>query len=301
VYGLGALATDPHAVAQIFRAKGRPAFNPLIVHVGGKEQAQQYSACWNASAERLSDAFWPGPLTLILARSAGIPDVVTGGRNTVALRLPALPVTLRLLARVGQPLAAPSANRSNRVSPTRAEHVLADLDGLVDLILDSGPTSIGLESTVVDLTGAVVRILRPGPIDERRIAECLGTPVENQDLIIDEASSSRPKLASPGQLEVHYAPRKPAFRVNSVSELACISLPERAALLVLGWPAPADLPESVYLECLAQPEAAARELYETLHQFDALPVDCIVIVMPPDLPEWRAIRDRVVRASKPAR
>ncbi len=152
VYGLGALATDAAAVERIYQAKGRPAFNPLIVHVDGISQARQCASDWPEAADRLAGMFWPGPLTLVLRRSSLIPDVVTAGRDTVALRVPLPLVARSLIAQVGQPLAAPSANRSNRLSPTRAEHVLADLGGLIELILDSGPTSFGLESTVVDLT-----------------------------------------------------------------------------------------------------------------------------------------------------
>ncbi len=298
VYGLGALAIDPAAVDRIYQAKGRPPFNPLIVHVDEIVQARQCTAVWPAAADRLAGTFWPGPLTLVLPRSSLIPDVVTGGRQTVAIRVP-LPLVARgLIERVGHPLAAPSANRSNRLSPTRVEHVLSDLDGRIDLILDSGPTSFGLESTVLDLTGSPFRILRPGPIGPEEIGHCLGG--------LDQVAFNREGVArhpgelpaSPGMLEVHYAPRTPALRVGAAADLARISWPANAALLVLGPTALPDIPASLHLVELAEPRAAAQRLYAILHEFDALHLDVIVIVMPPDQPEWRTIRDRLVRASR---
>ena len=174
VYGLGAVATNESAVARIFEAKGRPSVNPLIVHVDGIGQARQCTATWSETAQLLAEHFWPGPLTMVLPRSALIPHIVTAGRETVGLRVPATTIAHGLIERVGQPLAAPSANRSNRVSPTCGEHVLADLDGRIDLILDSGPTTVGLESTVLDLTRSPLRILRPGPIGPRELEQCLG-------------------------------------------------------------------------------------------------------------------------------
>ncbi len=299
VYGLGALATDPAAVDRIYQAKGRPPFNPLIVHVGDIVQARQCTAVWPRAADRLAGTFWPGPLTLVLPRLSLIPDVVTGGRETVAIRVPLPPVARGLIDWVGQPLAAPSANRSNRLSPTRAEHVLSELDGRIDLILDSGPTSFGLESTVLDLTGSPFRILRPGPIGPEAIAQCLGGLDQVADTREHMARPSDESPASPGMLHVHYAPRTPALRVDSVEDLAKNSWPVNAALLVLGPTALPDIPASLHLVELAEPRAAAQRLYSILHEFDALNLDVIVIVMPPDQPEWRAIRDRLVRASRP--
>ncbi|MGA2703878.1 MAG: L-threonylcarbamoyladenylate synthase [Isosphaeraceae bacterium] len=299
VYGLGALATDPAAVDRIYHAKGRPPFNPLIVHVEGITQARQCTAVWPKAADRLAGTFWPGPLTLVLTRSSLIPDVVTGGRQTVALRIPLPPVARGLIERVGQPLAAPSANRSNRVSPTRAEHVLSDLDGRIDLILDSGPTSFGLESTVLDLTGSPFRILRPGPIGPEAIAQCLGGLDQVADTREYVARPPGESPASPGMLDVHYSPRTPALRVDSVEDLVKISWPANAALLVLGPKALPDLPSALHFEELTEPKAAGRRLYSILHEWDALNLGVIVIVMPPDQPEWRTIRDRLVRAARP--
>jgi len=299
VYGLGALATDPAAVERIYQAKGRPPFNPLIVHVEGINQARQCTAVWPEAADRLAGRFWPGPLTLVLPRSSLIPDVVTGGRETVALRVPLPQVARGLIERVGQPLAAPSANRSNRLSPTRSEHVLSDLDGRIDLILDSGPTSFGLESTVLDLTSTPFRILRPGPIGPEAIAQCLGGLDQVADTWEHVARPPEESPASPGMLDVHYAPRTPTLRVNAVADLAENSWPANAALLVLGTTAPPDLPASLHLVEVEDPQAAGQTLYAILHDLDALNLDLIVIVMPPDLPEWRTIRDRLVRAARP--
>lgn len=299
VYGLGAIATDAAAVARIFDAKGRPSFNPLIVHMDGIDQARQCTTAWPEIAQRLAGRFWPGPLTLVLPRSALVPLIVTGGRETVAMRVPATQVARGLIALVGQPLAAPSANRSNRLSPTRAEHVLADLDGRIELILDSGPTAIGLESTVLDLTRSPLRILRPGPIGPEEIEQCLGGIDQVADTREDVARPPGELPASPGMLNVHYAPRTPALRVDSVEDLAKISWPKNPALLVLGPTALPDLPASLHLVELADPKAAGQRLYSVLHQCDALNVDVIVIVMPPDQPEWRTIRNRLVRAARP--
>ena len=174
VYGLGAIATLPEAVSRIFAAKERPAINPVIVHVAGVAQAGHCVAEWPATAQTLAERFWPGPLTLVLNRSAIIPDQVTAGNDTVGVRAPAGKVARGLIERTGQPIAAPSANRSNRISPTRAEHVLADLDGRIDLIIDSGPTALGLESTVLDLTTSTPRLLRPGPISIEELEAVLG-------------------------------------------------------------------------------------------------------------------------------
>jgi L-threonylcarbamoyladenylate synthase len=299
VYGLGAVATNPGAVGRIFEAKGRPSFNPLIVHVQGAEQARLCTSFWPETAGPLAQQFWPGPLTLVLLRSALIPDVVTGGRDTVALRVPASSIALGLIQHAGLPLAAPSANRSNRVSPTRAEHVQADLDGRIDLILDSGPTDLGLESTVIDLTASPLRVLRPGPVTVEQIALCLNELDTVELPAVDPAPADRP--ASPGMLSLHYAPATPAWRVEHTGDLTTLELPARSAIVFFG---PAILPEidqAIHRVHLPEPILAGRELYLTLRRLDALGLEQIVVVMPPDQPEWAAIRDRLTRASRPAR
>src|SRR5262245_24196245 len=199
VYGLGALALDPAAVGHIFTAKGRPASNPLIVHVA-EPGPHDLAAAWPAAAARLAERFWPGPLTLVLTRTERVPDIVTAGGLTVALRMPAHPVALALLRAVGVPVAAPSANRSTRLSPTLAAHILDGLDGRIDLILDAGPTAGGLESTVLDLTTDPPRLLRPGLVTPAEIEAVVG-PVARS-----ASTETAGPLPSPGMLARHYAP-----------------------------------------------------------------------------------------------
>jgi L-threonylcarbamoyladenylate synthase len=295
VYGLGALATDERAVSRIYAAKGRPAINPLIVHVASINQARSCVTDWPASAETLVAHFWPGPLTLVLTRADQIPDIVSAGKPTVGLRMPASRVARGLIERTAEPVAAPSANRSNRLSPTRAEHVLADLDGRIDLILDSGPTALGLESTVLDVTSALPRLLRPGPITSLE----LETVLSGLSVTMPEAGESQAHPSSPGQSAVHYSPRTPSFRVDSVAELADLAHLEEIALVSIGSPG-SSLARPVTREFrLESPTEAARLLYELLHQCDSLNVRAIVVVMPPDRPEWLAVRDRLLRATRP--
>src|SRR5262249_19767115 len=209
VYGLGANALDEAAVRRVFEAKGRPANNPLIVHVTHAEQAVGLTGDWPEAAAKLAARFWPGPLTLVLPRSPRVPDVVTAGGPTVAVRMPAHPVAFGLIRAAGVPLAAPSANRSGELSPTRAEHVLVSLGGRIPLILDGGPTTGGIESTVVDVTGTPVRLLRPGLVsvaDLERIVGPLAVP--------SPLDTSETALPSPGMLSRHYAPRTPVTLVD---------------------------------------------------------------------------------------
>jgi L-threonylcarbamoyladenylate synthase len=295
VYGLGAVASDVDAVERIFSAKGRPGQNPLIVHVADPVQARQCATEWPPQAELLARRFWPGPLTLVLSRAPAIPDLVTAGRQTVGVRVPASKVALGLIERSGKPLAAPSANRSNRISPTRAEHVMESLGGHIDLILDSGPTRIGLESTVLDLTTAPPRILRPGPISKRELEEVLGgeAVAELSALVSPDPPSS------PGQLPVHYAPRTSSFRVDSLEELTRVACLDDKVLLVIGKHQGAIAVPAAHRFALETPDEADRSLYHVMHQCDALGVASIVVVMPRDEPEWQAVRDRLTRATRP--
>jgi L-threonylcarbamoyladenylate synthase len=294
VYGLGAVATDAVAVARIFAAKGRPSVNPLIVHVADIGQAKECVAEWPPDADRLAERFWPGPLTFVLRRSDPIPDIVTAGHPTVGVRCPSGKVARALIARCGPPIAAPSANRSNRLSPTRAEHVLADLDGRIDLILDSGPTGVGLESTVIDLTSDPPRLLRPGPI----AAEELEAALSGRSLARSDPGAAAAQPSSPGQMPVHYSPRTPTFRVDSPQELGRGPDLEGIAILSFGPESPPALTPHGPEVRLESPERAARLLYEVLHGFDAIRPRAIVVVMPPDEPEWLAIRDRLLRATR---
>ncbi|MEO6809690.1 MAG: L-threonylcarbamoyladenylate synthase [Isosphaeraceae bacterium] len=293
VYGLGADATNPEAVARIFEAKGRPAFNPLIVHAHGLTMARQCVAHWPDVAEHLARRWWPGPLTLVLPRSALIPDIVTAGRNTVGVRVPHPGVARALIERTGRPIAAPSANRSTGISPTLAQHVLDDLDGKIDLILDSGPTDVGLESTVLDLSSDRPRILRPGPISALDL---------NISFDVNPAPplTSGASFASPGLMSTHYAPRTPAVRVHR-DALPRFPWPETAALLVFDAPLPPDasIPIGVVRHDLPNPIEAGRRLYALLHACDNAGFPLIVVVPPPDRPEWSAVRDRIERATRP--
>jgi len=289
VYGLGADATNPEAVARIFEAKGRPATNPLIVHIARKEDAPACVAAWPDSAEALASRFWPGPLTLVLPRSGLIPDVVTAGQGTVGVRVPRPGVARWLILEAGRPIAAPSANRSTGISPTEAWHALKDLEGRVDLILDGGRTSVGIESTVLDLSNEVPTILRPGAVTQAQVSEALGEPVEHLAGVLELGQAAR----GPGQMAIHYAPRTPAFRLDWGSPIPSPDLVRTSVTIAFGEdPDDGD-------RWLPDPESAARDLYATLHELDALGLDFLLLIMPPDEPRWRAIRDRVRRATRP--
>jgi L-threonylcarbamoyladenylate synthase len=278
VYGLGAAAMDPAAVRRIFEAKGRPATNPVIVHVADASQAREVTADWPTAAEKLATAFWPGPLAIVVTKANGVPDAVTGGGPTVAVRCPAHPVARALIAAAG-PVAAPSANRSGELSPTTASHVLKGLDGRIDLVLDGGPCPGGLESTVVDATGPVIRVLRSGPITVAQLAAVVGH-VEAGTIV------SRGPLPSPGMLTRHYAPRTALECAETEDEAGFLAnLYETAGLRVARW------------RPTGSPTEVAARLYAELHTLDAGGFDRIIASLPPDADEWRAVRDRLTRAA----
>ncbi len=293
VYGLGANALDAAAVGRIFAAKGRPAHNPVIVHVAGAADVEQVAADWPASAARLAERFWPGPLTLVLPRKPTGPAAVTAGGPTVAVRVPAHPVALVLLRAAGVPVAAPSANRSSHLSPTQAAHVLRDLEGRIDLVLDGGPCPGGIESTVLDLTTRPPRLLRPGLVTQPELEAVLGTAV------LPVKKTEGGPLPSPGLLSRHYAPRTP---------LECAANGGRARVAELcqegrrvGWltygPSP-DVPPGAVVRVLpSDPGGYAAGVYAALHELDTAGLECIVVALPPDAVEWQAIRDRLRRAS----
>lgn len=278
VYGLAADATDPQAVAAIFAAKGRPSFNPLIVHVADRAMAEKL-VHFPPSAAKLADAFWPGPLTLVLPVRAdsGLAPAVMAGLPTVAIRLPAHPAMRALIRESGRPLAAPSANRSGSISPTRAEHVLASLSGRVRLVLDEGPTSEGLESTIIAPEDTHIRLLRPGPVTTAMLEKASGLSVVT--------GLTPAKVEAPGQLVSHYAPSKPvrlkAERAEPDEYLIGFGLmPCHANLSV-----DADLRE------------AAAHLFALLHQADASTAARIAIAPIPDEGLGVAINDRLRRAA----
>jgi L-threonylcarbamoyladenylate synthase len=301
VYGLGTNALDAAAVARIFEAKGRPSTNPVIVHVADTAQVLNVAAEWPETAERLAARFWPGPLTIVVPRWPGLPDVVTAGGPTVAVRRPDHPVAAALIREAGVPVAAPSANRSTELSPTRAEHVLKGLDGRIDLILDGGPCPGGIESTVVDVTGGVVRLLRPGLITVPMLEEVCGK--------VELASRERPDAAarSPGRMAKHYSPRTPLVLVSDqragLKRVDEVRATGRCAWLLT------QSEEGIKdkMECAdilsAEPDRYAAELYNVLHMLDGTEfedgstIDVIVAVLPPDTPEWAAVRDRLMRAA----
>ncbi|MBI1324015.1 threonylcarbamoyl-AMP synthase [bacterium] len=295
VYGLGADATDESAVRKIFEAKGRPQTNPLIVHCESVERVRRECVKdWPDDAQKLADAFWPGPLTLILPKSGAIPDTTTAGMAFVGVRIPANAVARALIAAADRPIAAPSANRSNRLSPTRAEHVAKDLGDRIGLILNAGPCSAGVESTVLDLSGEKPRILRPGPIRADFIESVLGKRVISEASVVSEHLSR----ISPGQSRLHYSPRKP-LRIVSTNESAGES-DRSTAVLTLGT-GPADEVSSTLSRIwLADARIAERSLFEILHRWDADPAIRKIQVIfgdDTDSPEWAAVRDRVSRAA----
>jgi L-threonylcarbamoyladenylate synthase len=295
VYGLAANAFDSKAVAGIFAAKGRPGVNPLIVHVAELEEARRMAGSWPPLAQCLAERFWPGPLTLIVPTSPDISDLVTAGGPTVALRVPAHPVALALLRESGLPLAAPSANRSSRLSPTRAEHVLADLDGRIDMVLDGGPAAGGIESTVLDVSVAPPQLLRPGPVSPGDIEAVIGK--------IGRESMTSPgaPLRSPGLLARHYAPRTPLECVVDDGWSRVRTLLEhhlRVGWLTIGESScNLDPPNGAILAMPVEPATYAAQLYAALHTMDAMRLDRIVVALPPPCDAWLAIRDRLQRAA----
>ncbi len=274
VYGLAADATSGEAVARIYEAKGRPSFNPLIVHVAGLAQAENI-ARFDSVARGLAEKYWPGPLTLVLPlrEEAGIASIVTAGLPTIALRASAHPAMQALIAAAGRPLAAPSANASGRISPTRAEHVLDSLGGRIPLVLDAGQTAHGLESTIVAVADGKVRLLRPGPIS----AEELGASV----------APASGRVVAPGQLASHYAPGKP-LRLDATEA--------RAHEWLIGF---GDVPGDVSLSARGDLVEAAAALFDLLHDADRRPASRIAVAPIPREGLGAAINDRLQRAAAP--
>jgi L-threonylcarbamoyladenylate synthase len=297
VYGLAANALDEKAVAKIFQIKGRPAHNPIIVHVASNEMAQACVIKWTELADKFSKAFWPGPLTLVLPRAEKIPEIVTAGGATVGVRWPSHPFVQAVIHECGFPLAAPSANLSNQISPTNAAHVRAQLGGKISLIVDGGQSQVGIESTVLDVSVSPPRILRPGMIHAESLAAVAGK-ISNFKFQISNST-----LRSPGLLAKHYSPK--------------------AILVVLNWRDEADLKFQIsnfkfqITDCHViahakipggfgaenvsviphDAEAFARALYAELHRCDEAGAKLIVVEAPPDLPEWSGIADRLRRAA----
>lgn len=286
VYGLGADATNGAAVAAIFEAKGRPRFNPLIVHLPGIAQARAHAEM-TPLALKLAEAFWPGPMTLVLDKRAGsdLSDLVSAGLDTVALRVPDHPIAQALLAAAARPLAAPSANRSGRVSPTQAAHVAADLGDRVAMILDGGPTAHGLESTIIDARGAEPVLLRAGAVPAETIEATLGL-----SLLRNTTTKERPD--APGQLESHYAPRA-RVRLNAKD------VKDGEALLAFGAEVPETSGPLINLSPTGDLIEAASRLFASLRELDKSGTETIAVMPIPGHGLGEAINDRLQRAAAP--
>ncbi len=271
VYGLAARADDPLAVSKVFEVKGRPRGHPLIIHVSSLDRARLLSDQWNERAEALGARFWPGPLTLVVRRASAVIDEVTGGLDTVAIRVPSHPLARQLLERLDVGLVAPSANLFGRVSPTTAEHVLDDLGGSVDYVLDGGPCLVGVESTIVDCSTDDVEILRPGAVTEADIVSVVGS-----------TSPASGRTRAPGMLRSHYAPNCAIVTVEAESE--AVSFRERGVLVI---------------DAHSDPESFARDLYSILRRCDEESRDMVVIVLPSADGIGGAVRDRLMKAAAP--
>jgi L-threonylcarbamoyladenylate synthase len=270
VYGLGANALDQEAVARLFQVKRRPLASPLIVHVADEAMARTLTADWPERAHKLAERFWPGPLTLVLKKAEIVPDLVTAGLDSVGVRVPAHAVALELIRRAGVPIAAPSANRFTEISPTTASHVRDTLGTAVDMILDGGPTQVGIESTVASLRRSPPVVLRPGMISRQQLEEVTGVAWGVEEDV--------PRIMeSPGQHPRHYAPRTPFYVFASRT-----TTPAGKGLIL-------EMP----VDC----EAYAAHLYAALHTADKEGWDWIGVLRPPDRPEWAGILDRLRRAS----
>jgi L-threonylcarbamoyladenylate synthase len=286
VYGLGADASSDKAMRRLYAAKRRPADHPVIVHFASAEAAFAWAREVPAAARKLAARFWPGPLTLILKRSALARDFVTGGQDTIGLRVPSHPVAQALLKAFGSGVAAPSANRFGRLSPTTAAHVRADLGGEVDLVLEGGASEIGIESTIVDLSRGRPVLLRPGHIGARELEQALGE-------VLAPADAAAPR--APGTLERHYAPRTPA-RLVAPHALDAEIAARGAHVAVLAFSRP-DERVDYWLRMPRDPAAYARRLYAALRELDGADCEQILIESPPEEPAWQAVRDRLLRAT----
>jgi L-threonylcarbamoyladenylate synthase len=303
VYGLAANALDPQAVARIFEIKGRSVHNPIIVHISSLELAKRTVAAWPGMAEKLGRAFWPGPLTLVLPRAKAIPDIVTAGGPTVGVRWPSHPFIQAVIRECDFPLAAPSANPSNRLSPTTAEHVRKYFGERIPLIIDGGQSHVGIESTVLDLSVMPPRLLRPGMINQQALLAVTG------ELVLGFGESEE-ILKSPGQLPQHYSPRAKLLICSWSNEKDLRQqILKQPATGVTGQAFPAKthviahttIPASdrfIHVSVIPHdPEAFARAIYAALHECDDAGAGLIIVEDLPDTSEWRAIRDRLKRAA----
>ena len=273
VYGIAANAFDAVAIGRTFELKGRPADNPLIVHLAVAEDWRRVATKFPDIAQKLADAFWPGPLTMVLPKLDVVPQIATGGLETVAVRVPSHPIARRLIDAAGVPVTAPSANVFMSLSPSRAEDIDASIDAGLACVLNGGPCAIGIESTVLDLTDGKVRLLRPGSVSRRQIEMCVGFPI---------LSGAETVRRSPGMYARHYAPNTP---IRVVDHLASCE-----SGLTFGDASPDQI------KMPTVPEEYAAKLYAALHEMDRRNVGSIAIEALPDGDEWEAVRDRLIRA-----
>jgi len=300
VYGLAANALDAQAVRRIFEVKGRPAHNPIIVHVASVDMARRCVREWPATADKLAAAFWPGPITFVLPRAKDVPDIVAAGGDTVGVRWPSHPFIQAVIRECGFPLAAPSANPSNEVSPTNAEHVRKSLGGKISLIVDGGQSQVGIESTVIDLSVHPPRVLRPGMVHLESLRAVLGIGgVQSSEA---RSQSDGQALRSPGQLKKHYSPKARMLILSWSDELELLAQLQSVGVVLSTTHviAHSHIPSGAGLGGVSviphDAEAYARALYAELHRCDAEGATCIVVEALPDAPEWQAIADRLKRA-----
>ena len=292
VYGLGANALDAEAVRRVYEAKGRPPGNPLILHVARIDDAKSITSSWPEPAQRLVETFWPGPLTLVLDKAAHVPDIVTAGLSTVAVRMPEHPVARALIRQCGFPVAAPSANQYTGVSPTRAEHVAMALGDRVPLVLDAGQTDVGIESTVVKVDADHVTLLRPGMVSATEVEEVAGVPLRRVAAIVADSEARE----SPGQSARHYAPTHGRVIVGGPEAIAELPRATRGLAIMFrerSLPAPVT-----YIPAPEDPVQYAHDLYTWLHRADEEKCVFIFFEEPPEHPKWEGIRDRLRRAAR---
>ena len=291
VYGLGADASNPSALKKIFAAKGRPADHPLIVHIADMSEVKKWVSEVPRAAWLLAEKFWPGPLTIVFKRAPHVSDLISGGQDSIGLRVPSHPVAQKLLRAFGGGIAAPSANKFGRLSPTAAEHVRQELGAAVDMVLDGGDCEVGIESTIVDLTRETPAILRPGRISAQQISDALLAQ-------LGENGIDRPRVS--GSLASHYAPRLPLKLVHPDLTESYVRQQGGTAIAVLARRGrPRESRAALWQVAPEQPEDFARQLYAALRQLDDSGCRMIVVEEPPPSPEWVAVRDRLVRAATP--
>jgi len=291
VYGLGADARNPNAIKKVFQAKGRPVDHPLIVHLASARDLPLWASNIPDLAWQLAEQFWPGPLTMIFAKQPAVSELITGGQNTIAIRVPNHPLTLQLLQQFGSGLVGPSANKYGHVSPTTAEHVAYDLNNEVAVILDGGACNIGIESTVVYLAGSQPMILRQGAITAQQLADCVGV-----EFVIQDLTAQTPMQNSPGSPLSHYAPRTPVYLVSSQDLDATLQsyVAQNKTCAVLSFQ---KINNPYCYEAELDPQAYAQALYARLRAMDALNCSALLIEQVPNDPAWAAIADRLMRSS----